>query len=55
MSALEKQPQLEAVLDKLAGKITDSEMQKLNYEVDQEKKDPAAVVKAFLKAKGLVK
>ena len=55
MSTLEKQPQLEAVLDKLAGKITDSEMQKLNYEVDQEKKDPAAVVKAFLKAKGLVK
>ena len=55
MSTLEKQPQLEAVLDKLAGKITDSEMQKLNYEVDQEKKDPAAVVKAFLKSKGLVK
>ena len=55
MSTLEKQPQLEAVLDKLAGKITDSEMQKLNYEVDQEKKDPAAVVKTFLKAKGLVK
>ena len=55
MSTLEKQPQLEAVLDKLAGKITDSEMQKLNYEVDQEKKDPAAVVKAFLKAKNLVR
>ncbi|MHC1759351.1 MAG: glycine betaine ABC transporter substrate-binding protein [Negativicutes bacterium] len=55
MSTLEKQPQLEAVLDKLAGKVTDSEMQKLNYEVDQEKKDPAAVVKVFLKAKGLVR
>ena len=55
MSTLEKQPQLEAVLDKLAGKITDAEMQKLNFEVDQEKKDPAAVVKTFLKAKGLVR
>jgi osmoprotectant transport system substrate-binding protein len=55
MSTLEKQPQLEAVLDKLAGKITDAEMQKLNFEVDQEKKDPTAVVKAFLKAKNLVR
>ena len=55
MSTLEKHPQLEAVLDKLAGKITDSEMQKLNFEVDQEKKDPAAVAKTFLKAKGLVR
>ena len=55
MGTLEKNPELETVLDKLAGKLTDSEMQKLNFEVDQEKKDPAAVVKAFLKAKGLVK
>ena len=55
MGALEKYPQLETVLDKLAGKITDAEMQKLNFEVDQEKKDPAVVVKAFLKAKGLVR
>ena len=55
MSTLEKNPELEAVLDKLAGKITDNEMQKMNFEVDQEKKDPAVVVKAFLKAKGLVK
>ena len=55
MGALEKYPQLETVLDKLAGKITDAEMQKLNFEVDQEKKDPAVVVKAFLKTKGLVR
>ena len=55
MGSLEKHPQLETILDKLAGKITDSEMQKLNFEVDQEKKDPAAVVKTFLKAKDLVR
>ncbi|MBP2667604.1 MAG: substrate-binding region of ABC-type glycine betaine transport system [Firmicutes bacterium] len=55
MGTLEKHPELEAVLDKLAGKLKDGEMQKLNFEVDQEKKDPAAVVNAFLKAKGLVK
>ena len=55
IGALEKYPQLETVLDKLAGQITDSEMQKLNFEVDQEKKDPAVVVKTFLKAKGLVR
>ena len=55
IGALEKYPQLETVLDKLAGQITDSEMQKLNFEVDQEKKDPSVVVKTFLKAKGLVR
>jgi osmoprotectant transport system substrate-binding protein len=55
IGALEKYPQLETVLDKLAGQITDSEMQKLNFEVDQEKKDPAVVVKTFLKVKGLVR
>lgn len=55
IGALEKYPQLETVLDKLAGQITDSEMQKLNFEVDQEKKDPAVVVKTFLKVKSLVR
>jgi osmoprotectant transport system substrate-binding protein len=55
MGTLEKYPELEAVLDKVAGKVTDSEMQKLNFEVDQEKKDPAAVIKTFLTSKGLVK
>lgn len=55
MSTLEKYPELEAVLDKVAGKVTDIEMQKLNFEVDQEKKDPGAVVKVFLKEKGLIK
>lgn len=55
MSTLEKYPELESVLDKVTGKLTDSEMQKLNFEVDQEKKDPAAVIKSFLIKKGLTK
>lgn len=55
MSSLEKYPGLEAALDKLAGKLNDIEMQKLNYAVDQEKKDPAVVVKAFLQSKGLIR
>jgi len=55
MSTLQQHPELETVLDKVAGKVTDSEMQKLNYEVDQGKKDPGVVVQAFLKAKGLIK
>lgn len=55
MSSLEKYPGLEAALDKLAGKLNDVEMQKLNYAVDQEKKDPAVVVKAFLQDKGLIR
>lgn len=52
-ATLEKYPELEGALNKLAGRINDSVMTMLNYRVDFQKKDPAAVAKDFLTAQGL--
>lgn len=52
---LKKYPELQGVLDKLTGEITDKEMIDMNYQVESEKKDPADVAKEFLKSKGLLK
>lgn len=51
---LKKYPELKAVLNMLAGKISDDEMIEMNYAVEKEKKDPAEVAKDFLKEKGLL-
>lgn len=51
---LEKYPELEEILNKLADKISDEQMQKLNYQVDGEGKDPSQVSKEFLKEAGLI-
>ncbi len=51
---LKKHPELEGILNRLAGKIDDKTMQQLNYEVDQQGKDPADVSKEFLKSQGLI-
>ncbi len=45
---LEKHPELETILDKLNGKISDDKMVELNYEVDVLGKDPNEVAKEFL-------
>ncbi len=45
--ALTKQPQLRAVMNELKDSISTSEMQKLNYQVDGEKKRPADVARAW--------
>ncbi len=45
--AMNKQPKLRAVLDELADSISTAEMQKLNYQVDGEKKRPADVARAW--------
>jgi len=52
---LKKYPELEAVLNKLEGKINDDEMTQMNYLVEKEKKDPKDVAMEFLKGKGLLK
>ena len=52
---LEKDPEIANILNKLAGKIDDSTMAQLNYEVDENKKAPAAVAKQFLQENGLIK
>ncbi|MBD8499563.1 ABC transporter permease/substrate-binding protein [Paenibacillus arenosi] len=51
---LAKYPELENVLNKLSGKITDDEMRLMNYKVNVEKKDAASVAKQFLKSNHLL-
>lgn len=44
---------IKAPLNRLAGKISDEEMQEMNYKVTVKNEDPYQVAKAFLKKKGL--
>ena len=50
---LAEHPEVRVALDELAGKISDSEMRDLNYQVDGQKRDVKEVVKEFLSSKGL--
>jgi len=52
---LAKYPELEEILNRLAGKLNDQEMAKLNAQVDLEKKAPRDVAAQWLKAQGIVK
>ena len=51
--ALEAHPELRAALAGLAGKISDAEMQKMNYAVDSQHADMATVVRTFLHDKAI--
>ncbi|MDD5369906.1 MAG: glycine betaine ABC transporter substrate-binding protein [Anaerolineaceae bacterium] len=56
MDTLQKNPQIADVLNKLAPQLTDQVMSGLNWQVDgPDKKEPAAVAKAFLQQAGLLK
>lgn len=48
---LKKYPEIEDALNKLSGRITNDNMQNMNFEVDQNKKDPAVVARNFLDKK----
>ncbi len=50
---LEHHPEVENAINRLAGKISDDEMRRLNYAVDGQHRDATEVVREFLKAKGL--
>ena len=50
---LKKYPELEEILNKLSGKITEGQMSKMNYEVGIEGKSAETVAKDFLKQHGL--
>jgi osmoprotectant transport system substrate-binding protein len=52
-ATLERQPETATALQKLSGRITAQDMRRMNYAVDGEKKDAAAVVKDFLARKPL--
>ncbi|WP_332651512.1 osmoprotectant update ABC transporter permease/substrate-binding subunit OpuFB [Lysinibacillus sp. 54212] len=51
---LEKYPELEQALNKLAGKITDDEMREMNYQVNVEGKNIEKVAREFLEKAGLL-
>ncbi|MFH1243697.1 MAG: glycine betaine ABC transporter substrate-binding protein [Pseudomonadota bacterium] len=51
---LEEHPKLVQILSSLEGIIDDTTMQRLNLEVDGEKKTPSEVARAFLESKGLL-
>jgi glycine betaine/choline ABC-type transport system substrate-binding protein len=51
--ALKLHPEVKAVLNALAGKISDDEMRQLNYAVDAQHRDVKEVVREFLRNKGL--
>jgi osmoprotectant transport system substrate-binding protein len=52
-AALEQFPQLRAVLAELGGKVTGADMRHLNYLVDAEQRDAAAVVRDFRQSHNL--
>ena len=52
---LEKHPELEAVLNKLAGKITAEQMSQMNYQVGVEGKSANQVARDFLVKEGVIK
>jgi osmoprotectant transport system substrate-binding protein len=51
---LSQHPEVAQALAELAGKISDQEMQQMNYAVDGQHRDAADVVRDFLRNKGLV-
>src|SRR5277367_6417824 len=50
---LKKHPEVGAALGELAGAISDDDMRRMNYAVDGQHRDPAAVVREFLRGRGL--
>jgi osmoprotectant transport system substrate-binding protein len=51
---VQQHPEVEQALAELAGKISDEEMQRMNYAVDGQHRDTSEVVREFLRNKGLV-
>ena len=54
LETLRAHPEVGQALAELAGKISDQEMQRLNYAADGKHRDPKDVVRDFLQAKGLL-
>lgn len=54
METLEAHPELEDVINELAGQISEEEMQEMNAKVDIDDMKPEDVAKEFLKNKGLI-
>ena len=54
-SLLKKHPELEGILNKLAGKITADQLSQMNYQVGVEGKSAAQVARDFLIQEGIIK
>jgi len=52
--ALKKYPELTSLLKELGSHLTDSVMMELNYQVDEEQKQPKDVAHTFLVQEGLI-
>ena len=52
---LQKYPELQDIFDKLTGQIQNSDMVRMNYEVEVDGKEPRDAAKEFLKKRGLLK
>lgn len=52
---LDENPQIATTLNALAPKLTDAVMQRLNYEVSGQQREPADVAREFLQQEGLIK
>lgn len=51
---LQQHPEIAGIIDALGNKISDAEMQQMNYAVDGQHRDPQEVVRGFLKRKNLL-
>lgn len=51
---LEEHPELQPVLERLSGIVTDSDMAQMNYAVESEGSDPREVAESFLRSKNLL-
>lgn len=51
---LEEHPEIGSLFNQLAGKFDDEMMADMNYQVDEEGKDPREVARAFLEAEGII-
>ena len=54
-SLLKKHPELQRILNKLSGKITDAEMSRMNYEVKVRNRAAADVAREYLLKEGLLR
>lgn len=54
MDLLDQAPEVEELFNRLAGKISNDQMQAMNYEADEENKEPIDVARGFLEAEGLI-
>ena len=54
-SYLKEHPKIKKPLNKLEGKISDEDMQQMNYDVTVKNKDPYQVAKDYLEKHNLIK